>query len=145
MHAVGPELERADLVVLSPLSDPMVLTYYAPRVKNVRLWDASLRPTIMNGAAERLHVPYITEAEILQAIKRNVRLGTIERARPQSGRMIFEPAYRLRCFGNGSAVKIRASGRRIGSLGIKARDQNRTVPRTLNALTPAGLRGAQPE
>ena len=68
MHAVSPQLERADLVVLSPLSDPMVLTYYAPRVTNVRLWDASLRPTIMNGAAERLHVPYITEAEILQAI-----------------------------------------------------------------------------
>jgi mannosyltransferase len=71
MYAVGPELERADLVVLSPLSDPMVLTYYAPRVKNARLWDASLRPTIMNGAAERLHVAYITEAEILQAIEAN--------------------------------------------------------------------------
>jgi hypothetical protein len=69
LHAIGPELERADLVVLSPLFDPMVLTYYAPGVKNVRLWDASLRPTIMNGAAERLHVPYITEAEILQAIE----------------------------------------------------------------------------
>jgi len=69
MHAVSPELERADLVVLSPLFDPMVLTYYAPRIKNVRLWDASLHPTIMNGAAERLHVAYITEPEILQAIK----------------------------------------------------------------------------
>jgi mannosyltransferase len=68
MHAVSPQLERADLVVLSPLFDPMVLNYYAPRVKNVRLWDASLNPTIMNGAAERLHVPYITEPEILQAI-----------------------------------------------------------------------------
>jgi hypothetical protein len=69
MRAVAPELERADLVVLSPLFDPMVLTYYAPQVKNVRLWDASLRPTIMNVAAERLHVPYITEPEILQAIE----------------------------------------------------------------------------
>jgi mannosyltransferase len=69
MRAVAPELERADLVVLSPLFDPMVLTYYAPQVKNVRLWDASLRPTIMNGAAERLHVAYITEPEILHAIE----------------------------------------------------------------------------
>ena len=69
MHAVGPELEQADLVVLSPLFDPMVLSYYGPRVKNVRLWDASLRPTIMNGAAARLHIAYITEAEILQAIE----------------------------------------------------------------------------
>jgi mannosyltransferase len=69
MRAMSPQLERADLVVLSPLFDPMVLKYYAPRVKNVRLWDASLHPTIMNGAAERLHVAYITEPEILQAIE----------------------------------------------------------------------------
>jgi mannosyltransferase len=37
MHALAPELERADLVVLSPLFDPMVLSYYAPQAKNVRL------------------------------------------------------------------------------------------------------------
>jgi uncharacterized membrane protein len=66
---IGPGLEQADLVVLSPVSNPMVLSYYAPRVKNVRLWDASLRPTIMSAAAERLHIPSISEAEILQAIK----------------------------------------------------------------------------
>ena len=65
---LGPKLEQADLVVLSPVSNPMVLSYYAPRVKNVRLWDASLRPTIMNAAAERLHIAPITEPEILQAI-----------------------------------------------------------------------------
>jgi mannosyltransferase len=68
LRAVAPQLERADLVVLSPLFDPMVLTYYAPQVKNVRLWDASLHPTIMNAAAERLHIAYIAEPEILQAI-----------------------------------------------------------------------------
>jgi uncharacterized membrane protein len=66
---VGPDLEQADLVVLSPVSNPMVLSYYAPRVKNVRLWDASLRPNIMSAAAERLHIASISEAEILQAIK----------------------------------------------------------------------------
>ena len=68
IQAVAPELEKADLVVLSPLSDPMVLTYYAPQIKNVRHWDASLRPTIMNAAAQRLHIADITEPEILQAI-----------------------------------------------------------------------------
>ena len=66
---VGPDLEQADLVVLSPVSNPMVLSYYAPRVKNLRLWDASLRSTIMSTAAKRLHIPSISEAEILQAIK----------------------------------------------------------------------------
>ncbi len=68
LHTVAPELERADLVVLSPLSDPMVLTYYAPQIKNVRHWKASLRPTIMNAAAGKLHIADITEPEILQAI-----------------------------------------------------------------------------
>jgi hypothetical protein len=66
---VGPQLERADLVVLSPVSNPLVLSYYSPRVKNVRLWDASLRTTVMSAVAERLHIPSISEAEILQAIK----------------------------------------------------------------------------
>ena len=68
LRQVGPELERADLVVLSPVSNPMVLSYYAPRVKNVRLWDASLNTTVMSAAAERLHIPSISQAEILQAI-----------------------------------------------------------------------------
>ena len=68
MRAIAPQLERADLVVLSPLFDPMVLTYYAPQVKNVRHWNASLRQTIMNAAEKRLHIADIREAEILQAI-----------------------------------------------------------------------------
>jgi mannosyltransferase len=66
---LGPQLEQADLVVLSPVSNPMVLRYYAPRVKNVRLWDASLNPTIMSDAAARLHIASISEPEILQAIQ----------------------------------------------------------------------------
>ena len=68
-QAVAPELERADLVVLSPSSDPMVLRYYGPQLKNVRLWDESLHPTIMAAAAKRLHIASITEPEILQAIE----------------------------------------------------------------------------
>jgi mannosyltransferase len=69
LREVGPDLEHADLVVLSPVSNPMVLSYYAPRVKNVRLWDESLRPTVMSAAAERLHIASISKPEILQAIK----------------------------------------------------------------------------
>jgi uncharacterized membrane protein len=69
LQSYAPQLQQADLVVLSPLFDPMVLTYYAPQVKHARLWDASLRPTIMNGAAERLHIAPITEAEIAQQIQ----------------------------------------------------------------------------
>ena len=69
LQSVAPQLQRADLVVLSPLFDPMILKYYAPQIKHARLWDASLRPTIMNVAAEKLHIAPITEPEIAEAIK----------------------------------------------------------------------------
>ena len=69
VQALAPELERADLVVLTPSSDPLVLRYYAPRVKNVRLWDATLHPTIMAAAAQRAQIKPISEQEILQAIQ----------------------------------------------------------------------------
>jgi mannosyltransferase len=68
-QAVGPQLQRADLVVLSPSSDPMVLEYYGPQLKNVRLWDETLHPTIMSAAAKRLHIASIAEPEILRAIQ----------------------------------------------------------------------------
>jgi hypothetical protein len=68
-QAITPQLQQADLVVLSPSSDPMVLSYYGPQLKNVRLWDESLRSTIMSAAAGRLHISSITEPEILQAIQ----------------------------------------------------------------------------
>lgn len=70
-HTLAPELKRADLVVLSPVSNPEVLSYYGPQVKNVRLWDASIHPTIMAAAAERLDIASISEPEILQAIRTN--------------------------------------------------------------------------
>ncbi len=70
-QVLAPELERADLVVLSPSSNPMVLDYYGPQLKNVRLWDESLHPTIMSAAAKKLHVASISGPEILQAIQAN--------------------------------------------------------------------------
>ncbi len=68
-RTLAPQFTRADLVVLSPVSNPEVLLYYAPQVKNVRLWDAGLPPTIMRAAADKLHMPTITGPEIVQAIQ----------------------------------------------------------------------------
>jgi mannosyltransferase len=66
---LSPELLQADLVVLSPVCNPETLRYFAPQVKNVRLWDGS--PPIMKAAADRLHIAGISESEILQAIQTN--------------------------------------------------------------------------
>jgi mannosyltransferase len=68
-QALAPQLAQADLVVLSPISNPEVLLYYAPQVKNVRLWDAGLPPNIMRAGAEKIHMATITEPEMLQAIQ----------------------------------------------------------------------------
>jgi uncharacterized membrane protein len=68
-RSLAPQLTHADLVVLSPISNPEVLLYYAPQVKNVRLWDAGLPSTIMQAAAEKLHMATITEPEMVQAIQ----------------------------------------------------------------------------
>jgi uncharacterized membrane protein len=69
MQTMAPQLARADLVVLSPVSNPMLLRYYAPGIKGVRLWDAASNPTIMAAAAKRVHVESISEAGIMQAIR----------------------------------------------------------------------------
>jgi mannosyltransferase len=71
-EAVGQfssQLEHADLVIVAPSSDPMVLAYYDGRVRNVRLWDASLPPTIMNAFADRLHIEPISRQQIEEAIR----------------------------------------------------------------------------
>jgi uncharacterized membrane protein len=80
MHAFAPELERADLVVVAPLSDPMVLKYYAPQVKNIRLWNASLPRTTMNAFAEQLDIEPITGPEILQAIRAKQSVWVVSNA-----------------------------------------------------------------
>jgi mannosyltransferase len=68
-QTLAPQLTQADLVVFSPVSNPEVLLYYAPQVKNLRLWEAGLRPTIISASAEKLHMATITEPEMLQAIQ----------------------------------------------------------------------------
>jgi hypothetical protein len=74
MQAMAPEMNQADLVVISPSFDPMVLTTYAPQVRPIRLWDDGSRPTIMTIAAEKLHIPMISRDQILDAIRAGKRV-----------------------------------------------------------------------
>ena len=68
--SLDPGLRTTDLVVMSPRSNPMILSYYGPPdLQGVRLWDAQLRPTIDTAAAARLAVRPISEAEILNQIE----------------------------------------------------------------------------
>jgi hypothetical protein len=71
VKTLSPELGQPGLVVLSPSSDPMVLAYYAPQMKDVRMWDEDSNHTIFGAAARSAHVPSVSEAQILQAIHAN--------------------------------------------------------------------------
>ena len=67
--SLAPGLAQADLVVLSPRFNPLILSYYArPLGGRVRLWDERLRPTIMTQAADRLGIAPITRAQLQREI-----------------------------------------------------------------------------
>jgi 4-amino-4-deoxy-L-arabinose transferase-like glycosyltransferase len=69
LGAVGAKLARADLVVLGPSTDPVVLAYYAPQVQGARMWENDGPPNIENSdMRERLHVGRISLDDIVQAI-----------------------------------------------------------------------------
>lgn len=68
LTTLAPDLRQAGLVVLSPRFDPMILKYYAPGVRHLKMWDERLPPTIMTAAAERLGMPQITRQEIAEAV-----------------------------------------------------------------------------
>ncbi len=88
--SLGPELAQADLVVLSPRFNPLVLKYYAPAVlglsasspsdHQVRLWDAQLPPTIMTQAATRMGVAAITGQQVLREIASNRSVWVLSNA-----------------------------------------------------------------
>lgn len=68
LGSLNPQLERADIVVISPRFNPLILRYYAPGVHNIRVWDEHLQPTIMTFVAPKLGVSDMSRAAILQAI-----------------------------------------------------------------------------
>jgi uncharacterized membrane protein len=68
LATVGPELRKADLVVISPRFDPLILHYYASGVQNLRVWDEGLPPTIMTLVAPKIGVATISREAIQHAI-----------------------------------------------------------------------------
>ena len=62
---LGSQLSQADLIVLSPRFNPLVLKYYDPgAIRAARLWDEQLRPSIMTVAAQRMQIPVIDWKQI---------------------------------------------------------------------------------
>jgi hypothetical protein len=63
-------LKQADLVVLGPSMDPVILTYYAPEVTRARMWDDGGPRNIENDIIpDRLGIPRMSLEGILAAIR----------------------------------------------------------------------------
>jgi uncharacterized membrane protein len=65
-----PQLTRAELVVLSPRFDPLILKYYGPQLSQLRIWDAQLPPTIMTNAVNQMGIAAISRQQIMQHIQK---------------------------------------------------------------------------
>jgi len=77
---VAPDLARADLVVLSPRFNPLVLRYYAPAVGRVRLWEEHLAPTIMTRTAERIGTAPISRTDLQREIASGATVWVLSNA-----------------------------------------------------------------
>ncbi len=74
---LAPALKDADLVVLSPRSDPLIPRYYGSGTRNIWVWDEHLPPTIMTDVATRIGVGTIGREQILAAIAGGQRVVAI--------------------------------------------------------------------
>jgi hypothetical protein len=74
LETVGPELRQADLVVISPRFNPLIMHYYANGVRNVRVWEEGLPPTVMTFVAPKIGVFPISRDAIRQSIAAGQRV-----------------------------------------------------------------------
>lgn len=68
LPTLRPELQGADLVVLSPRFDPLILDYYGPGLRNARMWDEPLPATVMTYVSAKLGLASVSRAEIIRSI-----------------------------------------------------------------------------
>ena len=77
LPALRPGLQRADLLVLSPRFNPLILQYYAPGLGNVRIWQETLPQTVMTAVSAKLGIAPVSRAEIIQAIAAGQRVWVL--------------------------------------------------------------------
>jgi mannosyltransferase len=77
---IGPDLTRADLVVLGPDTDPAALIYYAPPLRRVQMWTEAVPPDAQLGVTPQLfRITRITRSEIIAWINGDTRVVIVLR------------------------------------------------------------------
>jgi mannosyltransferase len=111
---IGPDLTRADLVVVGPDTDPADLMYYAPRLRRVHIWTEATRPEAPGNVIPQLfRITRIARDAIIAQINGNARVVIVLRTGddgflPNLLQYVRAPALRIdrRCRrGNGEFTK----------------------------------------
>lgn len=81
---LGPELTRADHVVLAPLTDPTPFAYYAPYLTHLQMWDAGPHDNVENGAMPaRMGVRWTTREHLIADIRSGADIWLVLRTPDQ--------------------------------------------------------------
>jgi 4-amino-4-deoxy-L-arabinose transferase-like glycosyltransferase len=117
LGTVSSDLARADLVVVAPASDPLVLTYYTPTVTHLRMWDDGVQSYLENTIIpDRLGIARLTTDALLHEIRTGhpiwlIANGEYERSLPALLEQAPAPTYRADRFcGNHACVAVLAWG-----------------------------------
>jgi mannosyltransferase len=77
---IGPQLARADHVILAPMTDPTPFAYYAPYLTHLELWDTGPRGNIENDELpDRMGVQRITRDRLTSYIEAGENVWLIMR------------------------------------------------------------------
>jgi hypothetical protein len=67
---IGPQLARADDVVLAPMTDPTAFAYYAPYLTHLWMWNAGPQDNVENNnMTHRLDVQRMTREQLISDIR----------------------------------------------------------------------------
>ncbi|HEU0216817.1 MAG TPA: glycosyltransferase family 39 protein [Stellaceae bacterium] len=81
IQSAAGRLDRADLVVLAPGTDPAAVMYYAPRLSHVAMWwSERLTPSELGIMPGIFGIPGITEDDVARQITTGSSLSLIARA-----------------------------------------------------------------
>ena len=80
LHEITPDLARADLVVLAPLTDPTAFAYYAPKIAPLETWNVGLHDSVENVyMPRRMGVRVLSPEQIIESVRRRQDVWLIMR------------------------------------------------------------------
>ena len=84
MQRIGPDLASADHVVVAPMTGPLGVTYYDPRLSHLEMWTAGPTGTVeSDDMPQRIGAKLITRQQLIQEIHSGQRVWLVLRKTDQ--------------------------------------------------------------